>query len=217
MRAGLIISVIVHVAIFMWIMVSPGQAPFDPARADVVLVDLVSPEEVPPLAEPEPAEPETAKSEVPAFETPKPEPKPTPLRPAAPTSPPRRPEPPKPEPAKAEPPKPVLEADHKSPPKPETAATPSAEDQAASPPSFAWMLNLPPASLTGAGGLPSESGSKLTSDEIAKFKARVSQCWVAPANVSGGPEFKALIRFALKPDGALGADPALVLAPASRS
>jgi hypothetical protein len=217
MRVGLIISVIVHVAIFMWIMVSPGQAPFDPARADAVLVDLVSPEEVPPLAEPEPAEPETAKSEVPAFETPKPEPKPTPLRPAAPTSPPRRPEPPKPEPAKAEPPKPVLEADHKSPPKPETAATPSAEDQAASPPSFAWMLNLPPASLTGAGGLPSESGSKLTSDEIAKFKARVSQCWVAPANVSGGPEFKALIRFALKPDGALGADPALVLAPASRS
>jgi hypothetical protein len=80
------------------------------------------------------------------------------------------------------------------------------------------MLNLPAASLTGAGGgLPSESGSKLSSDDIAKFKARVSKCWVAPANVPSGPEFKALIRFVLKPDGALGADPALVLAPASLS
>jgi hypothetical protein len=218
MRVGLIISVIVHVAIFLWIMVSPGQAPFDPARADAILVDLVSPKEVPPLVEPEPAKPETAKSEIPAFEPPKPELEPAPLKPAQPKSAPlksapRRPEPQKAEPAKAEPPKPVLEADHKPPPKPETAVTPGAEDQAASAPSFAWMLNLPAASLTG--GLPSESGSKLSSDEIAKFKARVSKCFVAPANVSSDSEFKALIRFVLKPDGALGADPALVLAPAS--
>jgi outer membrane biosynthesis protein TonB len=253
MRVGLIISVIVHVAIFLWIMVAPGEAPFDPARADAVLVDLVSPKEVPPLAEPEPAKPETAKPELPAFEPPKTElapatSKPATLEPAARKSAPRKPEPAKAEPtkaepakaepakaepakaepakaepakaepAKAEPAKPVLEADQKPPQKSAAETPPSAQDQAAPAASFAWMLNLPADALTGAGGLPSESGSKLSSEEIAKFKARVSQCWVAPANVPDNtPGFNVLVRIVLKPDGALGADPGLVLAPASQS
>lgn len=81
----------------------------------------------------------------------------------------------------------------------------------------AWMLNLPVTSSVDVGALPSESPSNLSSDEIAKFKAQVSKCWVAPADVPNTPGFSVLIRIALNPDGALGAEPRLVVAPASRS
>jgi hypothetical protein len=233
MRVGLIISVIIHVAVFLWIMVAPAEMPFDPARADPVLVDLVSAKDVP-LAEPagEPAKSEMANPAVPALELPTAALKTAPVKPApfkatprsaeAPKPEPPKPEHPKPEHPKPEPPKPVREADLKPTPKPApapmTAAAPSVEDQAAAASRFAWMLDWPTASLTNAGGgLPSESGSKLTSNEVAKFRARVSQCWVAPADVPAAPGFNVLIRVALKPNGALGADPALVLAPASMS
>jgi hypothetical protein len=79
------------------------------------------------------------------------------------------------------------------------------------------MFDLPTslASSGGSGGLPSEAGSKLPNDEIAKFKAQVAKCWVAPAGVTDAPGFNVVMRVALKPDGALDAEPALVLAPAS--
>jgi hypothetical protein len=227
MRVGLIISTIIHVVIFLWIMVAPGETPLDLARADPVMVELVSPKEVPQLAAPERAKPETAKSELPAFEPLKEEPKPTSLKPAslkpaslktaplkaAPRKPElAKPEPAKPEPNKPEPNKPVLAADAKPSPAPETVA-PNVEDQAVR---FRWMFNLPTASLTGGGGLPSESGTKLLSDEIAKFKAQVSKCWVAP-DVPSDAGLNVVIRVALQPDGSLGAEPELVLAPASVS
>jgi hypothetical protein len=81
------------------------------------------------------------------------------------------------------------------------------------------MFDLPTslASSSGSGGLPSEAGSKLPNDEIAKFKAQVAKCWVAPAGVTDAPGFNVVMRVALKPDGALDAEPALVLAPASMS
>jgi hypothetical protein len=209
MRVGLIISVVIHAAIFLWVTLAPGAKPFDPARADPILVELLSPKEVPPLAEPEP-KPDPPKSELSEFELPKP----APLKSAS-----LKPEPAKPEPPKPEPPKPVLQADPKPPPKsdPKTTAAPSAEDQAATVARLTWMLNLPGASSISLGALPSESRSDLSSDEIAKFKARVSKCWVAPADVPSTPGFIVSIRVALKPDGALGAEPALVLAPASLS
>jgi|SRR5579864_867004 len=217
MRVGLIISIIIHVAIFLWIMVAPGERPFDPARADPIMVELVSPKEVPQLAEPERAKPETTKSELPAFEPLKEEPKPASLKPASlKTAPlkaaPRKPELAKPEPAKLETTKPVLATDPKPSPAPKTAA-PNVEDKAAR---FAWMFNLPTASLTGGGGLPSESGSQLSIDEIAEFKAQVSKCWVAP-DVPSDAGLSVVIRVALQPDGSLGAEPELVLAPASMS
>jgi hypothetical protein len=220
MRVGLTISVIVHVAVFLWIMVAPAEMPFDPARADPLLIDLVSPKDVP-LAEPEePAKPEMANPVVPALEPPKAALKTAPVKPAPLKSAPRSAEAPKPEPPKPEPSKPVREADLKPMPKPApavpmTAAAPSVEDQAAAAIRFAWMLDLPTASLTNAGGgLPSESGSKLTSNEIAKFKARVSQCWVAPDVPAAG--LNAVIRVSLKSDGALLAQPELVLGPDSK-
>jgi hypothetical protein len=199
MRVGLIISVIVHAAILLWVTLAPGAKPFDPARADPILVELLSPKEVPPPAEPKPPNPAPPKSELLESDLPKPEPlKSAPLKP--------------------EPPKPVLEADPKPKPDPETTAAASGEDQTANAARLAWMLNLPVApSSTGLGALPSESGSNLSSDEIAKFKARVSKCWVAPADVPSTPGFNVLIRVALNPDGTLGAEPALVRAPASLS
>jgi hypothetical protein len=177
MRVGLIISVIVHAAILLWVTLAPGAKPFDPARADPILVELLSPKEVPPLAEPKPPNPDPPKSELPESDLPKP----APLKSA---------------PLKPEPPKPVLEADPKPPPKPDPETTAAASADAAR---LAWMLNLPAGSLTGLGALPSESGSNLSSDEIAKFKARVSKCWVAPADVPSTPGFNVLIRVALNP------------------
>jgi hypothetical protein len=208
MRVGLIISVIVHAAILLWVTLAPGAKPFDPAHADPILVELLSPKEVPPSAEPKPPNPDPPKSELPESDLLKPEP----LKSA-----PLKPEPLKSAPLKPEPPKPVLEADPKPKPDPETTAAASAEDQAANAARLAWMLNLPVAPSTSLGALPSESGSNLSSDEIAKFKARVSKCWVAPADVPSTPGFNVLIRVALNPDGTLGAEPALIRAPASLS
>src|ERR1700674_1795906 len=131
MRVGLIISVIVHAAILLWVTLAPGAKPFDPARADPILVALLSPKEVPPPAEPKPPNPAPPKSELLESDLPKPEPlKSAPLKP--------------------EPPKPVLEADPKPKPDPETTAAASAEDQSANAARLAWMLNLPVApSSTG--------------------------------------------------------------------
>jgi hypothetical protein len=64
MRVGLIISVIVHAAILLWVTLAPGAKPFDPARADPILVELLSPKEVPPPAEPKPPNPEIRASRI---------------------------------------------------------------------------------------------------------------------------------------------------------
>jgi hypothetical protein len=221
MRSAFAISLVIHTAILLWITLAPGAKPFDPARAEPILVDLLSPQEMPSPAEPQPSKTEPAKSELPSklpdFDLPKPapvrsapdEPAPEPVEPAPVESAPVRPELPKS----------VLQADPKPQPKsgPETSAQADAADQGAAAALVAWMLNLPVASSVDLGALPSESPSNLSSDEIAKFKVRVSKCWVAPADVPNTPGFSVLIRIALNPDGALGAEPRLVLAPASLS
>jgi outer membrane biosynthesis protein TonB len=197
----------IHTAVFLWIVAAPGEKPFDPARADPVIVDLVSPKDVPQLAEPAPAKPEMASP--PALEPPKAAPvkpasvKPAPVKPAPLTSARRTAEAPKPEP-----PKPVREADLKPTPQPapKIATAPSVENEAAAARRVAWMLDLYAASLpSSGGGLPSDTGATLTSDEIAKLKARVSQCWVGPDAPAALDNV--LIRVQLNPNGALRAEP----------
>jgi hypothetical protein len=208
MRVGLITSAMIHTAVFLWIVAAPGERPFDPARADPVVVDLVSSKDVPQLAEPapEPAKPEMASP--PALEPPKAALKTASVKPAPLTSARRTAEAPKPERSKPEPPKPVREADVKPTPQPapKAAVAPGVEDEAAAASRVAWMLDLYVASLPSSGsGLPSDTGAKLTGDEIAKFKARVSQCWVGP-DVPAAPD-NVLIRVRLNPNGALRAEP----------
>jgi hypothetical protein len=182
MRTCLVISLIVHAAVMLWLVLAPGAKSFDPASAEPIFVDLLPPQDAPQQAEP------------PKLEEPKSElPRPAALRP------------------------PKSEASQKPAPKDnsKTGAEDSVEDRAATAARLAWMLNLPTETSISLSAPPSESKSNLTSEEIARLKAQVSKCWVAPAGVPSAPGFDVLLRIALNPDGTLAAAPALIRAPAS--
>jgi hypothetical protein len=211
MRTYLVISIVIHAAFMLWLVLGSGAKTFDPANAEPILVDLVAPQDAPKEAEQEPP-----KSEEPKAEPAKPEPS----RSAA--IKPSKPEPPKPEPSKSEPSKPQPtkpnpEAGQKPAQKNDskTAAEESLEEQAATAARLAWLLDLPTDTVTSLAAPPSEDKSNLSSEEIAQFKARVSKCWVAPNGVPNTPGFDVLLRIALTPDGKLGAAPELIRAPAS--
>ena len=187
MRTCLAISILAHAAILLWLVLVPAGRPFDPAQAEPILVDLLPAQEAPET------KPDEAKSP-PKFEAQKPEP--------------QKPEPPKPEPPKRD-------SGQKSPQS--TAARDDLEDRAATAARLAWELVLPTDTGGNLAAPPSESKSKLTSEEIGELKAQVGKCWSAPEGVPHSSGFAAVIRIALQPDGKLGAEPQLVSAPASLS
>jgi len=187
MRTCLAISVVVHAAIMLWLLLAPGARSFGPANAEPIMVDLLPPQEALPAPEQEPAKSVPPKAE---------EAKAEPVKSELP-----RPAPGKPVPPKSEPLKPAVED--------------AAQERAATAARLAWMLNLPTDTVTSLAAPPSENKSNLASEEIAEFKAQVSKCWVVPAGVPSTPGFDVLIRIALKPDGTLGAAPELIRAPAS--
>jgi hypothetical protein len=180
----------------LWLVLAPGAKTFDPANAEPIMVELLPPREVAHEAEP-------PKSEAPKSE-------------------PAKPEPTKSEPTKSEPPRSATS----KPPKPEASQKPAksnskpeaddgVEERAAAAARLAWMLNLPTETSVSLSAPPSESKSNLASEEIARLKAQVSKCWVAPAGVPNAAGFDVLLRIALNPDGTLVAAPALIRAPAS--
>jgi hypothetical protein len=189
MRTCLVISVIVHAAVMLWLVLAPGAKTFNPANAEPIFVDILPPQDAPHQAE-------SPKSEEPKSELPKPE---------------------LPRPAALKSPKPGLEASRKPPPKSnsQTGAEDSVEDRAATAARLAWMLNLPTETTVSLSAPPSESKSNLASEEIARLKAQVSKCWAVPAGVPSTPGFEVLLRIALNPDGTLVAEPTLIRGPAS--
>jgi hypothetical protein len=198
MRTCLVISVIVHAAVMLWLVLAPGAKTFNPANAEPIMVELLPPREV--AHEAEPPKSEVSKSEVSKSEAPKSEPaKSEPSRSAA-------GKPPKPE---------ASQKPAKSNSKVEAEAEDNLEERAAAAARLAWMLNLPTETSVSLSAPPSESKSNLASEEIARLKAQVSKCWVAPAGVPSAPGFDVLLRIALNPDGTLVAAPALIRAPAS--
>jgi hypothetical protein len=213
MRTCLVISVIIHAAIMLWLVLAPGAKTFGPANAEPIMVDLLPPQDVPPEAKREQPKSEEAKSEEAKSEEAKSEE----VKTEGPKAGLPRPAPRKPEPLKPEPLKPGSEANQKPAPQrnSKTAAEDSAEERAATAARLAWMLNLPTDTATSLAAPPSENKSNLAGDEIAEFKAQVSKCWIAPAGVPNTPGFDVLIRIALNPDGTLGAKPELIRAPAS--
>jgi hypothetical protein len=62
MRTCLAISVVVHAAVMLWLVLAPGGRTFGPANAEPILVDLVPPPEAPGAAEREPSKSEPPKS-----------------------------------------------------------------------------------------------------------------------------------------------------------
>ena len=191
MRTYLVISVVIHAAVMLWLVLAPSARTFNPAGAEAIMVDLLPPPDV------------QAKSEEPKSEEAKvDQPKSEQARPA---------------PQKLDPQKPGPDANQKPAPKSssKTTVADSAEERAATAARLAWMLDLPTDTSTSLAAPPSENKSNLASEEIAEFKARVRKCWVAPAGVPNTPGFDILIRIALNPDGTLGAKPELIRAPAS--
>jgi hypothetical protein len=202
MRTCIGISVVIHAAVMLWLVLAPGVRSLGPANAEAIMVDLVPPQETR-AAAPAPPKADEDKSEEPKSEQAKSEQA-------------------KSEQAKSEP----SEHPRTAPRKPEDiklrpgtdqmpAPKDSVEERAATAARLAWLLNLPTETEASLAAPPSESKSNLSSDEIADFKTQVSKCWVVPAGVPSTPGFDVLIRIALKPDGTLGARPELVRAPAS--
>lgn len=62
---------------------------------------------------------------------------------------------------------------------------------------------------------PAIAKAKLTPGEIAAFRARVRQCWIAPAGLGARQQLRLVIRLTLRPDGALTGEPMLLEASAS--
>ncbi len=241
MRACIGISVAIHAAFVLWLVLGPGARTLSPASAEAIMVDLVPPQEAPPDAQSEAskseeskaqeAKSEEAKSEQPKTALPptappkpappKPEPsksassKPEPLKSASSKPEPPKPEPSKPEPSKPEPSKPEPPQQANQRPQPKNDATSAAEEQAAAAARIAWMLNLPTDTEASLAAPPSEDKSNLSKDEIADFKAQISKCWTVPDGVPSTPGFNVLVRIAFNPDGTLGAKPQLIRAPAS--
>jgi hypothetical protein len=67
MRASLAISVLVHAALALWLLLAPASKPFDPAHADAILVELI------PQDDPTKAERELPKLDVPKPDASKPD------------------------------------------------------------------------------------------------------------------------------------------------
>jgi hypothetical protein len=238
MRTCIGISVAIHAAFMLWLVLAPGARTLSPASAEAIMVDLVPPQETPLDAQPkseetksqetkspeskseetksEEAKAEQPKTALPPTAPPKPEPskldpsKPEPSKSAS-----SRPEPSKPESSKPEPSKPEPPPQANQKPQPKNDATTAAEERAAAAARIAWMLNLPTDTEASLAAPPSEDKSNLSKEEIADFKAQISKCWVAPDGVPSMPGFNILVRIALNPDGTLGAKPQLIRAPAS--
>jgi hypothetical protein len=215
MRASIAISVLVHAALVLWLVLAPGSKPFDPAYANAVIVDLLPLKDNPADREPpqpDVPKPDSAKPDLPTLDLPKPDlAKQAPPKPIAP-----KPEPAKPDAAqsnskpaiKPEPPKPV--ADTKQPPKDQTGVGP---DQAAETAArLAWMLEGPPSLPIDLAAPPTKSN--LPAEWVAAIKERVSKCFVRPLEASGRPDL-VVLRVVLTRAGAFGAEPDLQQAPAS--
>ena len=62
---------------------------------------------------------------------------------------------------------------------------------------------------------PAASVAKLSSAEVAAFKAHLKKCWTLPAGVTTAEKLKIVFRLSLTPDGALKTQPMLLEASAS--
>src|SRR5689334_15829015 len=59
------------------------------------------------------------------------------------------------------------------------------------------------------------ASANLSQGEIAQFKAHLQECWHAPAGLAEAAQLRVVLRVSLKPNGTLGAEPAMVAASAS--
>jgi hypothetical protein len=215
MRAGLVFSIVGHMALLLWgFVLFASPKPFAPIPPDAITVDIVpaaamaqdlktAPE---PRDESAPAQqPAGLDREQPPAQNPASDPKQTPIASSS--------------------PQPQAQAQERSPPRDPLQTRPAQPE----PPSNLLVFNatvppvqelpLPPSSAQdpAAGGFdaPAESAAKLSIEEVAAFRAHLQKCWNPPAAVAGAQKLKVVLRVSLQPNGTLIGSPMLLEASAS--
>jgi hypothetical protein len=62
---------------------------------------------------------------------------------------------------------------------------------------------------------PADKAANLSATDVAAFRAHLRKCMTLPAGVTAAEKLRVVLRVALKPDGALRAQPTLIEASAS--
>jgi len=236
-RSAVIISAVVHGGALVLAVLFTGANPFDSEATEAISVDIVSPSEVPPAPDPwavpkeESIEPPKPKFDVAAL-TPTP-PMPTPPQPQPEAKPAQTT-------AKAQQEARRSEAQASSPVKGQESGKASPAPQQAPPPQmkgaatdggmggdhgtenappianmFSMPLALPDGRLGGAFDSPATETAKLERSSVDALRERIKSCAPLPAGVSPSDRLSLVIRIALKPDGRLAGQPALIEASAS--
>jgi hypothetical protein len=238
-RSGVIISAVCHGTAVVLAVLFTGARPFDSEATEAIMVDIVSPSEAPPAPDPwtVPADP--------PIQPPKPQLDlaaltPTPL-PVSPTQPQWQPEA-KPAETTKQAQREARRTDSaasspvkgqefgKAPPAPSQAPPPQmkgaatdggmggnqgAEKQTNVANMFSMPLALPDGRLGGAFDAPATETAKIERNSIDAFRERIKSCATLPAGVSPSDRVSLVIRIALKRDGTLAGQPALIEASAS--
>lgn len=225
-RVGVVLSAVLHIAV-LGLVLFARPAPHQAPPPDAMAVDLVPEPKMPDLPEPKldlpkfdfqeqqaaqaaaeqarqqkAAEQQQAKSESPASEPPARQQKaPQPPASAQQAQPPR---PSQPSPQSA-----AAQQTAQSDAKPAAAApgTTDGETPGAAAARIAAMMHLGELDMESLGASPAASAAKLSSGEVAAFKAHLRRCWRPPAGVPSDAGVRAVIRLALTRDGRLAAKP----------
>ncbi|RAI44058.1 hypothetical protein [Rhodoplanes roseus] len=236
MRLALAISVIVH-AVLWGLAGLQMRAPLA-AVTPSMEVELVRPDEVPEPPKQDTAKQDATKQDATKQDAPKEEPAKEETAKQEPPAPPERPtetaaaQPPQPEPptpqsapqpsAPERPSEPdpvdqtaaVAAQPRALPSAPQLAMAAPAEDDSEPAGSGSWfdspLMNIP------VGYQTTDRKAKLTEGEIAAFRAHLRTCWQPSAALADAPaKLNVVLRVALKPNGALAAEPTLLAASAS--
>lgn len=202
MRASLVTSVVAHVALLLWYLVSIADPkPLDAAAVEPMTVDLVLTEQVD-----QPANP-SLRSTIDIAR-----PSPMPDRQLGPDNR-QRPKgnsiPATLQPTQLNEPKTTSSMD--APPVGELVVGP----RIAAPLPYSPSTNLAESQSTGFDS-PAESAANLSVEEITAFKMQVQRCWNAPAGVSDIEKLHVVMRVSLARNGALSTRPILIEGSASR-
>lgn len=200
-------SVLVHLVALLGVGLSARPKPLEAPPAETVTVDIVTPEEVAQAARPEPAKPELNLPDMAAMAHSAPSPPPPPAPP------------PQTGPTRQAAPVPARQAQARPPPSPPPDRSPF------DPTTLAEMFQVSPVAPTRATpaveaavsgfDAPADKLADLAPADVAAFKAHLKKCLTLPAGVSAVDQLRVVLRIALTPDGALGAQPTLIEASAS--
>jgi hypothetical protein len=201
MRANLLISVIAHIALVAWYVVSVADPkPFDAVAVEPMTVDLVPADQVDKSANLLPR---------PTIETP--EFRPTPAQDRDPND--------KPSFKTASAPTDPQQSRRLESKSQGSSNAPQVGELVVGPRITAPVQYSPSTDLAEAQPIgfdsPSESAANLSAKDLTAFKLQVQKCWTAPAGVTNTEKLHVVLRLALARDGTLTTGPLLIEGSAS--